>query len=150
MPGPSGISAAALSDRLGKPGQKEGEVLSKLFPSSSKKRKTSCRPFDPTAECCVSAQQKRKKAATTGGRPTNVKVVVMPKFLPVIPRGARRTKLFSEGRVKSVQFKRSMDYTEVKSVVSRAFTNIPLASWKYLECSRDNRVQFAASQQLNG
>ena len=150
----TGVSASCISaaDRLAKPTEAEQKILGKLFPSSksSTKRPSSSRPFDPTVDCSVSIRQKKKKAATTEGRPTNVKVVVLPKLLPAIPKGVRRSQMCKGGRIKSLLFKRSMSCSEVRSVIRRGFSHLGLEKWKYLESSRNNILSVSECQEIDG
>ena len=108
---------------LAKPSEAEAKALSRLFPSKSSGNKRK-HPFDPTSECCVQEKQKKKKAATTEGRVTNVQVILLKCFTPSLPRGRRRTELKDSGRIKMLQFKRSMSPHEVLSQIVRGFHHI--------------------------
>lgn len=150
----AGASATSISaaDRLAKPTEAEKKVLGRLFPSSksSTKRPSTSRPFDPTADCCVSTKQKKKKAATTEGRPKTIKVVVVPKLLPVVPKGVHRNNLAKSGRIKPLLFRRSMTCSEVQKVIRTGFSNITLNKWKYLDSSRNNILSVAECQEVDG
>ena len=98
----------------------------------------------------IAIRQKKKKAAITEGRPTNVEVVVMPKLLPAIPKGVRRSQMCKGGRIKSLLFKRSMTCSEVQSVVRRGFSHLGLEKWKYLESSRNNILSVSECQEIDG
>ena len=115
--------------------------------SSGNKRK---HPFDPTSECCVQDKQKKKKAATTKGRVTNVQVILLKCFTPSLPRGRRRTELKDSGRIKMLQFKRSMSPHKVRSQIVRGFHHIKgLETLTYLD-SRDNNLKISKKKDLGG
>lgn len=124
----------------------EAKVLGKLFPSSSSQK----RSFDPTSGCCVKESQKKKKASGSLGRPTNVQVVILPKFMFNLPRGKHRTLLKKAGRILSLQFKRSMTSLETRNQILRGFKEIgDLDTWTVLETA-DNRLVIAKDQALDG
>ena len=76
-------------------------------------------PFDPVAESIVLPQQKKKKAAKKKKlRPSNVTVIMMEEYCPVIPKGKIRHKLASSGKIQTIKFYRTM---EVKNQLIRAF-----------------------------
>ena len=106
---------ATGSDNLIKMRESESKALSKLFPSAtSRKRPTPM--FDPKAEC-VAAAQHRKKKATGAGRPSNVVVFMLPKFMANVPRGKHRSQLEAIGRKKTLKFSRSMSHEQVSRFV---------------------------------
>ena len=73
-----------------KPPSAAAQVLSKLFVSSSQKKRAND-AFDPTEECVASAAKKQKKAFRS--KPSNITVVPMPEYVLTVPRGKRREKL---------------------------------------------------------
>lgn len=88
--------ASCLSGKLGKPSQAEKERLAKLFPSSSGSKvmlpaKRSA-TFDPTSQCVVAVQQKKKKVAIQVIRPVSRDVIVVKRFPTGIPRLTQRPK----------------------------------------------------------
>ena len=109
--------AQVLAKKLCKPSTLETKALKELFPAASYGGKRQTRPFDPTSECCASSSQKKKKAANAQGRVTNVQVMLLKDYIPNIPRGKFRNELKSQGRVQTLQFRRSMSPLEMHSGV---------------------------------
>ena len=69
---------------MSKPTEAEAKALAKFFPST--KSKSSGGSFDPTADCVVVGQQKKKKAAIKPKpRPISISVVMMKKYSPIVP-----------------------------------------------------------------
>ena len=138
-----------ISQKLARPSEAEAKALGKLFPSSASAGKKRTRPFDPTNECGVAREQK-KKAANSQGRVTNVQAVLLKSFIPSLPRGKRRTELKDSGLIQTVQFKRSMTPLEVKNQIIRAFQHTEdLQAWMYLDNS-DNHLLVSKKQELDG
>ena len=146
--------AVDISSRLCKPTEGEARALSHLFPSSSTSGMKRPGPtFDPTANLTVSEEKRKKKAANSLGRPTNVKVMVLKSFSPYIPRGRPRNVLKQEGREKSLLFRRSMNAAEVRSTNVRGFSNITTLqekTWCYLHSDCDNHLTVHKNQALDG
>lgn len=83
---------------------------------------SSSNTFNPTAECVVSGNQKKKKAAIRSKqRAVNVSVVMMKKYSPTIPKGKERQNLAAEGRILNMKVTRGMSAKEVKDKISKAF-----------------------------
>ena len=122
--------------------------MGSLFPSSNTQGKRS-RAFDPTDDC-ISVEKKKKKAAISSGRPTNIKVMILKKFSPFIPRGRPRNLLRQEGREVTLQFRRTMKPDEVQDVIIRGFPALHDLPWSYLACDSDNRLSMSKNQQLDG
>ena len=106
-------------------------MLAQCFRSTqsvSKKRPLQSPAFDPTA-ACVALPAKRKKKAFGGSRvkPSNVTVVMLPKFCYSIPRGKKRKALQEQGRVQVVQFSRSTTPEEVQAAIRSG-----LNTWSYM------------------
>ncbi len=142
--------AQGVSKKLCKPSKVEAHVLKSLFLSSSFGGKRQSRPFDPTSVSCASSSQKKKKAANAQGRATNVQVMLLKDCIPNIPRGLYRNELKSEGRVQTIQFKRSMSTLEVKNQIIRGFRHIDnLQEWDYLQTDT-NHLHVASNQQMDG
>lgn len=146
---PVGSKIASLANRLSKPTSGEAQVLGKLFPSSSRGKKRS-KSFDPTNDCCVLDAQKKKKAADVQGRPTNVQVVMLQTFVTNLPRGRYRNDLKKDGRVQTLQFRRSMTALQTRNQILQGFRELScLESWTVLE-TRDNHLIVAKNQLLDG
>lgn len=109
-------------------------------------------PFDPSNQCCASIAQKKKKSATssTSGRPTNVQVAILPGFTPILPRGRSRTALIKSGRIKTLQFKRSLTALQVKNKIFQEFKGLEdLESWTVME-NKSNHLAISKIQKPNG
>ncbi len=139
-----------MSKQLCTPSKLEAHALKGLFPLSSYGGKRQSHPFDPTSVSYASSSQKKKKAANTPGRATNVQVMLVKNFISNIPRGKYRNELKGEGRVQTIQFKRSMSTLEVKNQIVRAFRNIDnLQEWEYLQTDT-NHLHVAKNQEMDG
>ena len=67
----------------------------------------------------------------------------------MIPRGNRRKVLENEGRIKKLQFFRSMTPLAVRQTIADGFSkNIDKAV--YLQCSQNNYINVNHNQDLNG
>lgn len=107
---------ATGSGSLIKMRESESKALSRLFPSSnSRERPTPM--FDPKAECVAAAKQRKKKATSSSGRPSNVVVFMLSKFTSNVPRGKHRAQLETIGRRKTLKFSRNMSHKQVKFVI---------------------------------
>lgn len=139
-----------ITRKLAKPNEAEAKALSTMFPSSTPGPKKRPRSFDPTSECCVSSAQKKKKAAISQGRPTNIQVVLLQRFTPNLPRGKHRSLLKNKGRILTLQFRRSMSVLDVKNTLRQSFSNIEdFDTWSVLECM-DNNLSISKKQDLDG
>ena len=73
-------------------------------------------------------------------------VVMLPEFTPNLPRGKKRSVLKVDGRIKTIQFKRSMSSLEVKNTIMRGFKHIEdLESWTFMD-TNDNHLSAAKQQ----
>ena len=91
--------------------------------------------FDPTDECIVAGQHRRKKSASQlKGRSKQITVVLLSNIPSSIPKGAAREQLKKKGKVREVPFQRYMSEEEVKEVLVENF-----------ECLSDSEVQFLQS-----
>ena len=141
----------SISQRLSKPSLGEAKALGSLFPSSNSHSGKRGRAFDPTADECISVEKKKKKAAVSQGRPTNVKIMMLKSFSPFIPRGRPRALLKQEGREIMLQFRRSMSPQEVRNTIIRGFSKAHgLDNWTYLACDSDNHLFVSKNQELDG
>ena len=139
----------SITQRLSKPSLGEAKALGNLFPSSNSQGGKRTRAFDPTADECIIAE-KKKKAAVSQGRPTNVKVMVLKSFTPFIPRGRPRN-LLKQGREMQLQFRQSMCPHEVRNTVFRGFSHLEtMEDWTYLSCESDNHLSVSKNQELDG
>ena len=139
------------SETLRKLEKSESETLSQLFPSSSNSRKRPIPTFNPKSECAAASQQRKKKASGSGGRPSNVAVVLLPKLVTNVPRGRHRKQLETLGRKKTLKFTRNMSTQQVSDTIRRGFHTILIqgTSWKYLDCM-DNKLSVCNEQSPDG
>ena len=95
--------------------------LAKLYPSSSSRpMRRLADTFDPLQECVALPAKKAKKAACV--KPVTVDVIVLPaSHSMIVPRGKQRHTLANSGRVKNVQFKRTMSSLQVKNAIVKIF-----------------------------
>ena len=135
----------SISQTLSKPSLEEAKALGSL-PSNFHSGKRG-RAFDPTADECISVEKKKKKAAVSQGRPTNVKIMMLKSFFP---RGRPRA-LLKQGREIMLQFRRSMSPQEVRNTIIHGFSKAHgLDNWTYLACDSDNHLFISKNQELNG
>lgn len=144
----------SILERVKKPLAAEATVLARCFPSTqsaSNKRPLQSPAFDPTA-ACVALPAKRKKKAFGGSRvkPSNVTVVMLPKFCYSIPRGKKRKALQEQGRVQVVQFSRNMTPEEVQAAIRSGFEHLELHVFTYLQCSPQGALSVSLIQELDG
>lgn len=124
--------------------------MAQFFPSTAKpKVGSSSNTFDPTAECVVSGNQKKKKAAIRPKqRAVNVSVVMMKKYSPTIPKGKERQNLAAEGRILNMKVTRGMNAKEVKDKISKAFE---VSNYTVLECdSNGHSLLKCCDQDIDG
>ena len=107
--------------------------------------------FDPKAECVATAQQRKKKATGSSGRPSNVVIFVLPKFIANVPRGKHRSQLETLGRKKTLKFSHNMSHEQVSLTIRRGFASIvmPGTYFKYLDCI-DNKLRVSEEQEPDG
>ena len=90
----------------------------------------------------MSKQKKKKKAAVTPGRPCKIEVVLLPKVFHVVPKRDPRKQLITEGRVKTLMFRRSMSAVEVRNVIIRGFVEFKLREWVYFNDKQSYNVSI--------
>ena len=96
--------------------------MANLFPACASSTKNKKRKFDPTDECIVAGQHRRKKfASQSKGRSKQITVVLLSNIPSSIPKGAAREELKKKGKVREVAFQRYMDEEEVKEVLVENF-----------------------------
>ena len=145
--------AQSIIDRVKKPTEAQAKALASYFPSTSS-RKRRLEPFDPSAECVVLSQQKKKKAAIKGKLKTHsVTVVMMKAFERSVPKGKKRQKLFSEGRIQTLKLTRCMNACEVNRAIIRAFSSLEVSSFVVLACDVNvsgHNLSRASDQNVDG
>ena len=132
---------------MSKPTEAEAKALAKYFPSAQSKIRQGA--FDPTAECVVLGQQKKKKAAIRPKQwPISISVVMMQSYGPVIPKGKERQKLASQGRILNMKVTRGMSSKEVEDKIHRAFQ---VTDYTVLECdSNGHTLLKSCDQDIDG
>lgn len=108
--------AQQYCEKLGRISKQSARVLKNRLGASSGKRK-----FDPTEECIVASQQKKKKAANTRAKPREFNLVFLPKTTVFVPKRYLRSKLAKKGRVVKASFRRNMSPVEVYDTITSAF-----------------------------
>ena len=108
-------------------------------------------PSDPSAECIVLPQQKKKEAASKGNtKPAVVTVVLMKDFSRRVPKGKVRQNLYSDGRIQPVSLRRTMSFLQVKNAIIRAFTRFQVSRFTVLESDQGcHNLCRAAQQEIN-
>lgn len=126
-------------------------MLAGMFSSSSSSvisKRSAEIAFDPN-EDSLSAFSKQKKNKFRC-KPSNVTVVVLAEFKRNIPRGRRRDQLRDAGRVKIIQFQRSMSAKQVANSIKQGFKAIKLSSWTYCSSTSYGMLDASESQELTG
>ncbi len=76
-----------------------------------------------------------------------MQLMLLKSYITNIPRGKYRNELKSQGRVQTMQFKRSMSSLEVKNQIRRGFRQVSdLNDWVYLRTD-SNHLQIANTTQ---
>ena len=121
-----------------------------MFPACASKSKK--RKFDPTEECVVATQQKKKKAGITKykGRSKSINVVILKEIPNIIPRGPFRTRLEAYGRIKDLYVHRVMSEKEVNDVILSGFEDIGVESFTFLKALKGTTLAVAKKQGLDG
>ena len=143
--------AQGIIGRVKKPTEAQAKALATYFPSTSS-RKRRMDPFDPSAECVVISQQRKKKAAIKG-KPKihSVTVILMPAFQSSVPKGKKRQTLLSEGRIQTLRLTRCMSALEVKNAIIRAFSSKSISSFVVLACDvSGHNLSRASEQSIDG
>ena len=133
-----------ITSRVKKPTEAEAKALAKYFPSTSAGKKKSRDAFDPVAESIVLPKQKKKKAAISRPRATNITVIMMKEYSPSIPKGKRRQSLATSGRIQTLKFTRTMTQLEVKNQIIRTFK---VTTFIVLDCDSTGHTLVKASNQ---
>ena len=83
-------------------------------------------------------------------KPVTLDVIVLPPWKSLIlPRGKQRQQLAANGRVKSVQFKRTMSPQLVRNTIISNFANLSLKSWESLDV-KGGKLEKSDCQQPGG
>ena len=133
---------------MGKPSKSSTAAIAKLFGNATKAGPSRKRSFDPTAERVVAAQQAKK---ATNQRMKNKTLSVLSKEKPaVVPKGRSRSKLTESGLIIKLQFKRCLKASEVRNVISDAFSGFQgVEMAQYLRCE-NNVMLLNENQELDG
>ena len=123
----------------------EATALSSLFPARKRVEGPS---FDPTAECVVLPQQKKKKSAIKSNqKPSTVTVVLLKDYSCIVPKGKRRQALALQGRVKPVKLMRRMKPVEVKEAILKVLKEFHLTSYVVLDTVDTGHTLVQADKQ---
>lgn len=130
---PKGAISRALSScaKVGRPKEEHASHLANLFPSSSSSPKSST--FNPIKEP-VNFDMKLKKKASSRPRAFKLWVVVGEKKFTSVPKASQRRALNKSGRVKKVEFRRSMSELQVKNRIVQTFPSLHLDKPTFMKC----------------
>lgn len=103
--------ARSLCTKIGKPKQEHAKYLASLFPSTSTPKSSGC--FDPIKQS-VNTDQHLKKKGTRRSRAFKLWIVVGERMFTTIPKSSIRKKMNKEGRIKKLEFRRTMSSSQVK------------------------------------
>lgn len=110
--------------------------------------------FDPTAECVVAPQQKKKKKALSKGRNLNKLFNISCCLISTstlergVPRGTYRANLKKSGNEAIIGIKQSMTAEQVKGTISEAFSFSD--GYSLLSCSQEGKFKPADDQAPDG
>lgn len=135
---------------MNKPSEADRQHLSKLFPSSSSTSAPKSATFNPRATCTVNSQQKRKKKAITRDRARKLTVVLLPKISLIVPKSNARSKLKKDGRIKKLEFRRTMSFLQVKNLLIKSFSAFSLKELCFLYCEQSNILRRASVRAPSG
>ena len=146
-------SAGSLTDTATSICQSVGNVsgsvtqkMKSLFPSTSFSGAVRCpvSVFDPTKECAVAVNQKKKKKAVRI-KPINLTVMAITGYR------VHKNKVLREGRQQKVQINRVMTAQEVKqAIVSSYPQHLGIDNYEVLESERGGRLSLAKEQFPDG
>ena len=134
--------------KVKRPSASTVQKLAKLYPSSRAPVKRLTDTFDPLQECVALPAKRAKKSVRV--KPVTLEVIVLPPSESlVLPRGKQRHQLATSGRVKNLQFKRTMSALQVRNTIISNFANLSLTSWEFLDV-RGGKLEKSDSQQPGG
>ena len=114
--------------------QKHAECLASLFPSSSSSVKAaSSSSFNPIRDS-VNLDQKLKKKGNTRIKPFKLWVVVGDKMFTAVPKSSQRKALNKRGRIKKIEFRRSMSKLQVQNRIVQTFPSLKLSNPTFMKC----------------
>lgn len=131
----------SLCSKLGKPTQSQAQVLGNLFTAPSKPGCQSL-TFDPSAKCVASEQQRKKKKPTTICQPYKLWVVVLTSPQDKVPKGSSRKKLNEAGRVKKLEFRRSLSKQHVKNILVKTFPKLRMSNCSFYKRDVDTSLKM--------
>lgn len=140
--------------RIVKPSGPCVKKLAELYPASKQTPvKQLGMAFDPLQECVALPAKRMKKS--TKIKPVCVEVFVLPPpILPrgkdlILPRGKKRQEMIRDGRVKTLQIKRTMSPLQVRNCIILGFKHLNLQTWEFLGVSGGKLVKLD-NQTLGG
>ena len=123
--------AMSLCAKISKPKEEHAKYLSSLFPSTSTPKQAAS--FDPVKES-LNTDQRKKKKGSRRSRAFKLWIVVGEKIFTSIPKSTLRKKLNKAGRIKKLEFRRTMAPSHVKNVIVNAFPNLKLDCPVFMKC----------------
>ncbi len=103
--------------------------------------------FNPTADCVVIEEQRKKKAAIKKAKPKykSVPVMMMKDFSPSVPKGKVRQRLVSRGRVQTLRVTSETTAAAVRSKIQKAFE---VSEYTVLECDGSGHHLLKSTEQF--
>ena len=114
--------------KVGKPSEEHAKHLGQLYPSSSSLPSTSKETFNPIKDILKAGTGKRSR------RPFKLWVVIGDKMFTSVPKSTQRKALNKNGRVKKLEFRRSMSPLQVKNLMMRSFPLLRLQNPMFMQC----------------
>ena len=125
-------------------------VVRKIFPGLKSKCGNGKRKFDPSEECVIADQKRKKKSTSVRIKPRTFPVVLLRKKTMFVPKGHNRQRLNKDGRIQKVAFRRNMSQDEVTNTILEAFASFELEGIELLRCGQDNLLSVVKDTEMNG
>lgn len=113
--------------KVSKPSEEHAKHLARLYPCSTSPS-TSKDTFNPIDDAFPFNPKKMSR------RPFKLWVVIGDKMFTSIPKSTQRKSLNRNGRIKKLEFRRSMSPLQVKNVIVRSFPTFQLQNPTFMKC----------------
>ncbi len=132
--------------------QAGAQALRKLFPGfrGNQDKSKLKRMYDPSDDCVVSCQKRKKKSTSVRMKPRTFPVVLLRKKTMFVPKRYSRQRLNKEGRIQKVVLRRNMSADVVKCTIVRAFASFHLEDMDFLRCGQDNVLSVVKEIEMCG
>lgn len=119
--------------------------MANYFPSITTPKATGSPSFDPSDDCVIIEQQRKKKQGIKDKpRPLRINVVMLKKFTSVLPKGRIRKQLASSGQIQTMRVYREMSSVEIRTKILKAFE---VSQYTVLESDGTGNGLLKASEQ---